>query len=290
MSFTGDVKNELYPVIDKGRDAQIAELLAIVGMACRISGERERPSVAFIADNENLCRKYFTLLDKTISIDKNAKILDGEDATKLFTVLKLFREGDVSYRIDGRLLQQESAKCAFLRGAFLCSGSVADPMKTYQYEIAVTEEISSAVPDTICFFGADARLTTRKGKKYCYVKDSTQIVELLGRMGAHKALLAFENARIYNGMRGNVNRRVNCETANIRKTVNSAVHQINCIRHIEETVGLSALPESLRQMAVVRLAHGDEPLAELGAYLDPPIGKSGVNHRLRRIVAFAEKL
>lgn len=291
MSFTTDVKEELYPVIDKGRNAQIAELCAIVGTSCVLSAKEDAPEVRFVSDNENLCRKYFTLLHKTISIDKNDKTQAGEEARRLLKVLKIPVPVDgKSTGVNGILLQQESAKAAFLRGIFLCTGTISDPKKSYHFEVSASDGMMEAVMETLRFFEAEPKQSVRKGKGICYVKDSTQIVELLGRMGAHRALLEFENARIYNGMRGNVNRRVNCETANIKKTVNSAVHQIACIQRIEDEIGLLALPESLREMAVVRIEHPEEPLGTLGSFLDPPIGKSGVNHRLRRIVEIAEKL
>ncbi len=292
MSFSGEVKEELYTVIDRGRGAQLAELAAIVCLSAKLHKNNEKEALFFTSDVENLRRKYFTLLKKTININKCDGSLDIEEAAALFEATKLVPgQADGSFYVDGRILQQDSQKRAFLRGAYLCAGVTTDPAKSYHFEIAAPDmAFAEKLTDQIAFFQVDAGVTKRKGRPVVYVKEGAQIAELLGQMGAHRSLIAFENARIVNDMRGNINRRVNCETANIAKTVNSAVRQMECIRKIEETIGLSALPDSLREMAEIRLLYPDEPLADLGSHFDPPIGKSGVNHRLRRIVDLAEKL
>ena len=123
-----------------------------------------------------------------------------------------------------------------------------------------------------------------------YLKEGSQIVDILNIMEAHVALMNLENVRILKEMRNSVNRKVNCETANISKTVNAAVKQLADIEYIRETAGLSYLPENLKEMALLRLEYPDAPLAELGTYLNPPVGKSGVNHRLRRISEMADSL
>ncbi len=292
MSFTGGVKEELYAVIDKGRGAQLAELAAMVCLSAKLQKIDGKGALFFTSEVENLRRKYFTLLNKTININKCDGSLDEGEAGALFEAAKLIPgHADVSFFVDGRILQQDSQKRAFLRGAYLCAGVTSDPAKSYHFEIVAPDmAFAEKLTDQIAFFEIDAGVTRRKGRPVVYVKEGAQIAELLGQMGAHRSMIAFENARILNDMRGNVNRRVNCETANITKTVNSAVRQIDCIKKIERTIGLSALPESLRRMAEVRLQYPDEPLADLGGHFDPPIGKSGVNHRLRRIVGLAEEL
>ncbi len=292
MSFSGEVKEELYGVIDKGRGAQLSELAAIVCLSSKLHKNSEKDALFFTSEVENLRRKYFTLLNKTININKCDGSLDKMEAVALFEATKLTPgQADGSFYVDGRILQQDSQKRAFLRGAYLCAGVTSDPAKSYHFEIVASDmAFAEKLIAQIAFFNIDAGVTKRKGRPVVYVKEGAQIAELLGQMGAHRCMIAFENARILNDMRGNVNRRVNCETANITKTVNSAVRQIDCIKRIEKTIGLSALPESLRQMAEVRLKYPDEPLADLGLHFDPPIGKSGVNHRLRRIVDLAEDL
>ena len=136
----------------------------------------------------------------------------------------------------------------------------------------------------------DAKIVTRKKYYVVYLKEGAQIVHLLNIMEAHVALMNLENVRILKEMRNSVNRKVNCETANISKTVNAAVQQLQDIAYIREKAGLDSLPEHLREIALLRLEYPEAPLKELGTYLDPPVGKSGVNHRLRKISEIAEGL
>ncbi len=144
--------------------------------------------------------------------------------------------------------------------------------------------------DVMNGFGLEAKTVTRKKHRVVYVKEGARIVDLLNMTGAHVALMNLENVRILKEMRNSVNRRVNCETANISKTVDAAVRQLKDIEYIRDTAGLSSLPDNLRETAALRLEYPDAPLKELGTYLSPPVGKSGVNHRLRRISEIAEQL
>ena len=140
------------------------------------------------------------------------------------------------------------------------------------------------------FFEMDAKIVERKSQAVVYLKESNQIEELLGLMGASVAYLKFENIRIEKEMRNSINRQVNCETANIGKIVSASVRQLEDIRLIEETRGLKSLPPNLREIAVLRKTHPDMGLKDLGNLLDPPVGKSGVNHRLRRIGEIANSI
>ena len=142
----------------------------------------------------------------------------------------------------------------------------------------------------ILTFDIDAKIVVRKKYYVVYIKEGSQIVELLGLMEAHVALMELENIRILKEMRNSVNRQVNCETANINKTVSAAVKQIEDIRFIQSVAGLSGLPESLQEMARIRLERPEATLKELGEALEPPVGKSGVNHRLRKLSLVAEEL
>jgi DNA-binding protein WhiA len=139
-------------------------------------------------------------------------------------------------------------------------------------------------------FETDAKIVERKGHFVVYLKEGSQIVDILGSMGAFVSLMNLENVRILKEMRNSVNRKVNCETANISKTVNAAVKQVEDIEKIREELGFDALPPTLREIAQVRLEYPEAPLKELGTYLDPPVGKSGVNHRLRRLSEIADRL
>jgi DNA-binding protein WhiA len=189
------------------------------------------------------------------------------------------------------LIQQEKCKKAFIRGAFLSTGSMSDPEKAYHFEIVCDfESQAKQLQDALKFFHLDAKIVSRKNHSVVYLKEGAQVSTALSVMEASISMMNFENVRIVKEMRNSVNRSVNCETANIKKTVNAAVRQVEAIEYIEKEVGLSSLPESLQVIAEIRLRHPETPLKELGELLDPPVGKSGVNHRLRRIVEIADKL
>ena len=182
-------------------------------------------------------------------------------------------------------------KKASIRGAFLLGGSVNDPSKSYHLEIvAKSESEAEELLAIMKAFGVNGRVRRRKDAHVVYLKDGTDIATLLGIMGAGASLMDFENARILNEMRGSVNRQVNCETANIKRTVKTSVRQIKAIRRIEEGPGLSSLPPALQEMARVRLAYPESSLSQLGGYLHPPVGKSGVNHRLRKLIEISDQI
>ena len=189
------------------------------------------------------------------------------------------------------LIQSLCCKRAFIRGAFLAAGSVSDPEKSYHFEIVCeTEEKARRLQEMIGDFGVSAKITLRKKSFVLYVKEGSQIVDLLNVMEAHAALMDYENVRILKEMRNSVNRQVNCETANLGKTISAAVKQIEDIRYIQRNLGFAKLPENLAEMAELRLEQPEATLKELGEMLHPPVGKSGVNHRLRKLSVLAEEL
>ena len=187
--------------------------------------------------------------------------------------------------------QRDCCKRAFVRGAFLSAGSISDPQKGYHFEIVCpSREISGQLQEIIHSFHIDAKIVLRKKSYVLYVKEGAQIVDMLAIMEANVALMDLENIRILKEMRNSVNRKVNCETANINKTVNAAVKQIEDIRLLEEKVGLESLNEGLEEIARLRLQYPEATLKELGLMLNPQVGKSGVNHRLRKLSLLADDL
>ena len=194
-------------------------------------------------------------------------------------------------KMNHLVIQRDCCKRAFLRGTFLAAGSISDPEKSYHLEIVCsTMERALQVQAILKDFQLDGRIINRKKNQVVYLKEGSQIVELLGLMEASISLMNLENIRIRKEISNNVNRKVNCETANITKTVSAAVKQIEDIRYIETHMGFSQLSEGLEEMAVLRLKHQDATLKELGEMLTPPVGKSGVNHRLRKLSRIAEEL
>ena len=213
----------------------------------------------------------------TVTADKNGNV-KGNVGENLSVVRNL-------------VIQNACCKKAFIRGAFLAAGSLSDPEKFYHFEIVCASlEKAVQLQNVILTFDIDAKIVVRKKYYVVYIKEGSQIVELLGLMEAHVALMELENIRILKEMRNSVNRQVNCETANINKTVSAAVKQLADITYIRDTVGLDYLPELLSEVAQVRLEMPDATLKELGENLSHPVGKSGVNHRLRKISAVAESL
>ena len=297
MSFSQAVKEELSRHIPGARHCQLAELAALVSFLCKLTTKGKETALILETESPLIARKYFTLLNKTLSIYKDKKVITDQQALELLTALKMWREnerGETVCRldvVDGILLQQTCCKRAFIRGAFLAAGSISDPRKAYHMEIVCrTSPQARQLRDVMNTFEAEAKIVERKGHYVVYVKEGSRIVDMLGVMEANVALMNLENVRILKEMRNSVNRKVNCETANIGKTVSAAVRQVEDIQLIEKKIGLSKLPQSLQEIARVRLEHPDMPLKDLGELLTPPVGKSGVNHRLRRISEIAEKL
>ena len=180
---------------------------------------------------------------------------------------------------------------AYIRGAFLAAGSVSNPEKSYHLEIVCQDERQALfLAELLESFEIEAKIILRKRYHVLYVKDGTKIVEMLNVMGAHIALMDFENKRILKEMRNSVNRKVNCETANIGKTVNAAQRQIEDIKQLMKTDAYRALPPALMEIADLRVMYPEATLKELGELSTPAIGKSGVNHRLRKLSKMAEEL
>ena len=312
MSFSSKVKEELSKDCNNRRHCCIAETAAIISMCGKvIFDEKDRVRIEIHTENVTVARKYFTLLKKTYNINTDISIRhssslnksrsyilsvnDDETARKILMTCRLMKpfgviEEDFSIS-DSLIIQRECCKRAFIRGAFLASGSVSDPVKTYHFEIVCLSEAKAKQLQMIMeTFNINARVIKRRKYFVVYVKDSSQVVDLLNIMGAYNALMDMENVRIVKDMRNNVNRKVNCETANINKTVSAAVKQIEDIRFIQMSSAFDELPESLQEMAELRVRYPEATLAELGQLLDTPVGKSGVNHRLKKISLFADEL
>ena len=311
MSFSTDTKNELARILPEERSVAVAELAAIVKSAgsLQIAGYK-KINLKILTELNSIARKVFKLLknnfdiNTTISINKNQMlkrnnsyvltVTDEMGATELLRELGMLEPGDGFFTVDKvpeKLVEQDECKRAFLRGAFLGGGSISDPDKSYHMEFVTnSEEFAISLKDLINSIGLNSKIVPRKSNYIVYLKESEQISDLLSVIGAHNALLSLQNTKILKEMRNNVNRIVNCETANLSKTVNAAVRQVEDINLIQRTIGISNLPNNLQEIAQIRVEYEDMTLKELGEMLDPPIGKSGVNHRLRKLGEIAEGL
>ena len=193
--------------------------------------------------------------------------------------------------IHNVVVQNVCCKRAFIRGAFLSAGSISDPEKFYHFEITCASmRKAKQLQGLMASFDIEARIVLRKRYFVVYVKEGSQFAELLQIMEAPVALMELENIRIVKEMRNSVNRKENSKNDNINKTVSAAVKQMEDIRYIQDTIGLESLPENLQEMARLRLERPEATIKELGEALEPPVGKSGVNHRLRKLSLMAEDL
>lgn len=303
MSFSGEVKEELTKQIPESRHCQLAELSAMIHFAGRVAVKEGRVTLEISLDRASIAKKCYTLLKRAFSClarvrlsgDYGVVVEDADSVHRILQAMKLIDVHDIPSSepelVDGMLVQRSCCKRAYIRGAFLVSGSMSDPQKSYHFEIVCSSEKQA---EQLCIlmreFVPDAKVVRRKKYYIVYIKEGAQIVDILNVMEAYTSLMDLENVRIVKEMRNTVNRKVNCETANINKTVGAAVRQIEDIRLIERKLGLSSLADNLREIAAARLEHPDTPLKELGEYLSPPVGKSGVNHRLRKLSEIAEQL
>ncbi len=286
MSFSSEVKEEMARHISPARHCQIAELSAIMSFCGQIGREPNGTyTIGFLTENEAVVRKAFTLLKKAYNIETGFALTEEEIRGFLQKI------GNLEEPVSSLVIKNACCRRAFLRGAYLSVGSMSDPAKGYHLEFACTDERKAAqLKEVAATFDIESRIILRKKYFVVYLKEGSGIVDLLNVCEAPVALMKLENMRILKEISNTVNRRVNCETANIAKTVNAASKQVEDIEFLKNFYGLTNLPESLREMAEIRLEHPDAPLKELGEYFDPPIGKSGVNHRLRKLCELADKI
>lgn len=312
MSFSTMVKDELSRRVPQARHCQLAEISAVLSLCGRvIFDEEDRVCVKIHTESLSVARKYFTLLKKSFNINSDISVRcnyyykkrrtyiltvsDDQTARKILYAARLMsKDGEV--REDYSVLDQTVIKnvcCmrAFLRGSFLAAGSISDPHKTYHFEISCSSrEKADQIIRLMRQFDIDGKVILRKRQHVVYIKEGSQIVDMLKIMEAHQALMEMENIRIIKEMRNSVNRRVNCETANINKTVSAAVKQVEDITYIKNTVGFGDLNDGLREIAQLRLDYPQATLEELGRLLSVPVGKSGANHRLRKLSIIADEL
>ena len=275
MSFSSEIKQELSWQLPSARHCRLAEISAILSFCSHVEAGADGPeSVRMHTENLAVARKYFTLLKKTFNINMNVSVRQNRKphGNRSFEITALTDMTAVRHV----LIQNPCCRRAYIRGAFLASGSVSDPEKGYHFEIvcadsARAEQLSAMLES----FGIEAKITLRKHSYILYVKEGSQIADILNVMEAHVGLMKFENIRILKEMRNSVNRQVNCETANLNKTVSAAVKQIEDIQYIQSTIGFEKLPENLAEIARLRLEQPGMSLKELGQMLTPPVGKSG---------------
>lgn len=308
MSFSGEVKRELCEQISPARHCQLAEISAIIAFCGKLVVDKDQTLILKLqTESTILTKKIFLLLKqifrvsaelttRSLSAKKNLYelTLTAEETSLVLAACKLTAAEEKNGRsliVEPTIVTKSCCRRSFIRGAFLAAGSVSDPNKAYHFEIVVSQETNGELLcEVMRSFEIDAKMIARKYHYVVYVKEGSQIVDLLNVMEAHVALMEFENVRILKDMRNTINRKVNCEAANINKTVKAATRQVEDILFIKEKVGLATLAEGLEEIALLRIEYPEASLKELGEMLCPPVGKSGVNHRLKKLCEIAEGL
>lgn len=307
MSFASETKKELTNLEIKPCCTQ-AELSALIRMNGSMSFSNRKLIVDIQTENAAIARRIYTLIKKSYDVPvellvrkkmrlkkNNVYIVRlSQRAKEILEDMKILGEGfTFIHDIASDLVKKKCCKRSYLRGAFLAGGSVNNPeTSSYHLEIAsLYKEHNDSLCELMNKFGLNSKTLERKKGYITYLKEAEKITEYLNIIGAVNALLRFEDVRIVRDMRNSVNRLVNCETANLNKTIGASIRQVENIRYINDTVGLHILPEKLREIAELRLHFTDVTLKELGEMVSGGIiSKSGINHRLRKIDEIAEKL
>ncbi len=299
MSFSYNVKEELAKKNEAPKHCRVAQLSAMAAF-CAIYQDG---GIVFRHENSLVLDVVKDLLKSAFSLEENdfeerpgiLSVRNNEAAGQVLMGIKWMTGAGEDTCIERKifssiLLRNDCCKKAYLRGAFLCAGSVNDPNGAYHFEIVCrSKEEAEAVASLLKGFSLDVKTIERKKHTIAYLKDGSNITDALNLMGAFNAQMEFYNVMILKDMRNNVNRKVNCETANLKKTVSASLKQIEDIEYIRDNIGMEALKEGLREVALLRLDNPDASLKDLGEMLEPPLGRSGVNHRLKAISEFAEE-
>ncbi len=311
MSFSANVKNELSRLIPEDRCCQLAEISGFIRMCGTIQlVGLGKMNIKLLTENPAAARKMIKIFNMHFDIHTDLEIrrtsmkkhnfykmiitsdMNSEEILRKTGVL-VDRDGlsSIDYTVPEHIVEKRCCKRSFLRGVFLGSGSVTDPEKSYHLEL-VTNALDEAkdIKRLLAEFDLTGKIIERKKHYVVYIKEGEQIVDFLNIIGAYNSLMNFENVRIVKELRNNVNRIVNCETANLNKIVNTSVRQVGNIRLIEEKKGLGILNDKLIAVAEARMENPDVSLKELGELMVPPVGKSGVNHRLKKIAEIAEEI
>lgn len=306
MSFAHDIREELAAEPVSVRQYILAEAAGIV-LSC---GHIRDGILQIETEHKSTAGRICLLLEEGFHIKPVMTVQPGRGQTKgryhvaagteeeSAQVLGTLQLGPANGRLydtdltaDEVLLMRTGSRRAFLRGMFLGCGTAGNPEKSYHLEFACSgQKQADQVSEILARFSFTPRTVIRRSHTVVYLKEGQQVSDLLGVMEATATLLEFETIRVRREVSGRINRKVNCETANLGKTVKAGVSQVQDIRLIQEKAGLDSLPPDLREAALARLGHEDISLGELGALMDPPVGKSGMSHRFTRIRRIADSI
>ena len=306
MSYASQVKKELTG-LKVHKDNAKAELMALIRMNGSIGIANQQMVLSVQTESPAIARRIYSLLKDFFQVESDIVVRRKMKLKKnntyvvrlryhvqsLLTELGILDGFHIMERVPMELLKDDLMIQSYLRGAFLAGGSVNNPETSrYHLEIySLYEEHNKMIAEMINHFQLNARTTARRSGYIVYLKEAEKIADFLQLIGATNSMLEFENIRIVRDMRNSVNRLVNCENANMDKVANAANRQVENIQFIDRHVGLNNIPEKLREIALTRLSHPEVSLKELGELVPGgPISKSGVNHRLRKLNAYADKI
>ncbi len=302
MSFAGEIRDELARVEPECEGCKLAELSALIRIEGKLSASyrleltTETASVArrivgLVHDVFGLKTEITTrrsVLHKSYNYLITIPAQIGlEDALRSLGILS---DEGLEFGVSHTLVTKPCCRAAYLRGAFLGGGFISDPRGDFHFELTTShEELAQGLVGLMAELGITAKASQRRGSYVIYLKGADAIADFLALTGAHRGMLAMENVRVTKSVRNDVNRRLNAEMANQAKSIDAAVEQVRTIQKIIDERGLESLSPALRDLALLRLAHPDVSLRELGELADPPLSKSAVYHRIRRIEAMAEE-
>lgn len=310
MTFSSRIKQELSRTEINDIFSAKAETAALVRTMGYVTLKGfNKMEIEFSTENAAVARRIFKLLKTAfdittqVSVEKtnrlkkhnNYIIKIDDNISKIFLQetgiadKENFNIMTFDFGVPKDLVINESSRRAYIKGAFMGCGSVSDPEKSYHAEFVSNREVhSQGICKLLEGFGINGKTIFRKNYYVTYIKESEQISDLLALMGANNAVLNFENVRAVKETRNQINRVINCETANLDKIVDTSMRQINSIKILKKHKAIDKLPDHLRELAYLRLKHTNASLKELGEMLNPPLGKSGVNHRLRKVEEIAK--
>lgn len=288
MSFSSDLKEELSKINNLNRKDEVK--YELIGYLISKNATIAKRNIRYATESEYNINRFSKLL-RNLNIENNIEF-DGKSFIITFKIKNLIEEIEIKenqLEIKNKTVENDNYKRAIVRGAFLGAGSINNPNKTYHLEINLsTKENMEFLYNILKECKINCKMLLNK--KSIYLKDGEEISAIIALFGANSSVLKFEDIRVQKEMNGKVNRIVNCQTANLNKTLNASVEQIDAIRKLQQSNKFNKLDDNLKEIALLRLEYPDMSLLELGKKLKEPLGKSGVNYRLKRIIKIAEEL
>lgn len=290
MSFSSELKEELSKISNLAKKEEVR--YELLGYLISRNASVIKNSIRYATESEYNINRFSKLL-RNLDIDHKIEF-DGKSFIIMFKTKNCIQEIEI---IDEKIIVQnlkeikENGKKSIIRGAFLGAGSINNPENTYHLEINLSNKNNlEYLFNILKEININGKKLEQDNKYSIYLKDGQEIFTIIALIGANRSALQFEDIRVQKEMRGKVNRIVNCQTANLNKTINASVEQIDAIRKLQQNNKFNKLDENLKEIALLRLEYPDMPLVELGKKLKVPVGKSGVNYRLKKIIEISKEI